>query len=474
MLELPNLLEKQNFYLVGIKGVAMTAMASCLQDAGKNVAGSDISEDFVTKPSLDKLGLTKIATFEQALPDDIEVVIFSGANGGSHNPQVVAAQAAGLIVLSHARALAALFNQKDGLAVCGVGGKSTISAMIAFATNQFAPQSYAVGVGEIIGLQKTGQYLPESQFFIAEADEYVEDPATLSSTKQTIIPRFAYLQPKIIICSSLRYDHPDVYRDFAHTQETYLQFFQSLPNSGTLIYNADDVNLSALIKKITNPHLKLLSYGQTEDADFRLLSYRQENGQAQLIITYGDYVFDLITKLPGIFNAYNFTAALAAAVPMGLRLDWYSPGVADYHSGARRFQLIGERQGVICYDDYAHHPDEVAAAIQAINEFHPGKRIVIAFQSHTYSRTKQLFSEFVQAFATAPELVMIDIFPSAREAFDPTVSSDTLCQAIQKAYPTHQVQNLHTISALQTYLNSLPADTVFLTLGAGDIYHVYD
>lgn len=472
------MLDKNNFYLVGIKGVAMTALAACLVNAGKNVRGSDVSEDFPTKNSLAKLNLQLDYSFEAPLPAETEVVIFSGANGGSHNPQVLAAKKQGLLVLTHAQALGEFFNSKRGLAVCGVGGKSTISAMIAFATQQLNPQSYAVGVGEILGLQQIGQYLAHASFFIAEADEYVEDPIAAQAaiaSQQPITPRFSRLKPEIIICSSLRFDHPDVYQDFDHTKQVYLDFFRSLKPNGTLIYNGDDQNLVALVQILQseNRPLHFLSYGEGETCDFRLTNYQVGQQKAHYQVIYQDQTFPLTLSLPGKFNALNSAAALAAAVPLAFNLSDFAQALAGYRSVKRRFEFIGERHGVLCYDDYAHHPAEVAASINAIKAWYPDNPLVVAFQSHTYSRTKQLFSEFVDAFAAAENVVMIDIFPSARETFDPSVSSDLLCRAITKKFPGHTAVNLHTIAALKDFLAQQKAGTIFITIGAGDIYEVY-
>ena len=473
------MLEKNNFYLVGIKGVAMTALAACLVDAGKTVRGSDVAEDFPTKESLKKLHLPVDIGFDAPLPKETQVVIFSGANGGSQNPQVLAAKKAGLPTFTHAQALSFFFNLQQGVAVCGVGGKSTISAMLAFVTQKLAPQSYAVGVGEILGMKQIGQFLPASDFFIAEADEYVADPIAAQAAiakGEPITPRFSYLQPKITVCSNLHFDHPDVYRNLDHTKQVYLDFFRQIRPQGTLVYNGDDVNLVELadILRSENRQLHLVSFGESDGCDFRLTDYQSDSGKDRfaLVTPEGDSLA-VELNLPGKFNAKNATAALAALQAMQFDLPQAIAALADYQSVKRRFEFMGERHGVLCYDDYAHHPDEVRAAIEAIKAWYPDKKIVIAFQSHTYSRTKKLFAEFVDAFAQSPQTVMIDIFPSAREAFDPSITSEMLCTAIEQKFPGHKAQNLKTLAALRQFLAQQKAGTVFVTLGAGDIYQVY-
>ena len=471
------MLIKNNFYLVGIKGVAMTALACALNDLGKNIAGSDVEEDFVTKKVLDSLHLLVESGFTHSLPEETEVVIFSGANGGSQNPQVLEAKKKGLLVLSQARAQAELFNQKQGVAVCGVGGKSSVSAMLAYIWEKSTPQSYLVGVGEIVGLDKTGQFLPASPYFFAEADEYVEDPATLDP--RHIIPRFSFLKPQIIIANSLRFDHPDAYRDFEHTKEVFLNFFRQLPSTGALVYNADDVNLTLLAQTLIKekPALKLLSFGESKVSDFRLLDYQLPADQDQAVVTIKTptkehFTFNL--SLPGQFNALNALATLVASSILGMTEADFGQLITGYRSVARRLEFKGVRHGLLCYDDYAHHPEEVAAVIKALKTWHPDKKIITAFQSHTFSRTKKLFPSFVQAFALADEVLMIDIFPSAREAFDQTINSTMLCQAIEETFPGKKALNVGTISALKEVLAQIQTNDVFVTIGAGNIYQVYD
>lgn len=451
------MLENQNFYLVGIKGVAMTAMACCLHDLNKTVSGSDVPIDFPTKNTLAHLNIKIDSNFDNELLSTIQVVIYSGANGGSLNPQVVAAKKQGLKIYSHAQALGFLFNPKKGVAVCGVGGKSTISGMLAFLTYHLKKQSYSIGVGEIIGLKQTGLSSPTGDYFIAEADEYLEDPAT-HVVGQPITPRFSYLNPYITICTSLRFDHPDAYRDFAHTQAVYLAFFQQIKPSGIFIYNGDDENLLALAHKLQTlrPDLALISYGEK---------------------THNNYLLNqphIPLNLPGKFNQLNALAAYICGEKMKLSPTEMLKTFSLYRSVKRRFEYYGQYQGVECWDDYAHHPAEVAAAIEALQQWYPQRRLVIAFQSHTFSRTKKLFNQFVEAFGKCQESVMIDIFPSAREKWDDSINSTMLCQAIQKKYPHLITQNLHTLANLKKYLSTkMKSGDIFLTLGAGDIYQVY-
>lgn len=468
-----------NFYLIGIKGVAMTALAQILCDAGKTVAGCDVAEDFVTAHMLAQTNCAITTGFEHQLPTATECVIYTAAHQGQANPMVQKAVKHNIPTASHAEALAFFLNQKKGIAVCGVGGKSTTSAMIAWIlAHADKKPGYAVGVGKISGLNRTGVWSEQSPWFVAEADEYAIDPAA-PKKNEPVIPRFGFMKPQITVCTNLQFDHPDVYRDFEHTKKTFAQFFLEIKERGELIINHDNLELVALVESLQpflNQHeVKIWSFGEHASASIQLLKYQAEAGLTTSNFKYKNKTYQLKLAIPGKFNVYNALAALLASNLAGVPIEEGITALAEFHSTMRRFEYIGEKQGVRYYDDYAHHPQEVAAVIQAIHEWYPNQRVVIAFQSHTFSRTKQLFNEFVTAFSQAKEVVMIDIFPSAREAFDPTVTSDQLCSAITTAYPECHAQNHYTLKELAQHLrSSLQPGDVCVTVGAGDIYQVHD
>jgi UDP-N-acetylmuramate--alanine ligase len=474
-----SILDYQTFYLVGIKGVAMTALANCLVDAGKTVRGSDVAEQFVTQTQLDNLGCTIDTSFDPSLISDSDCVVYTAAHQGPANPQVQAAKAAGIPTLSHAEALGSLFNQKQGIAVCGVGGKSTTSAMITWILYHHATQpdqqpSYVIGVGGIPGLVKTGQWNPASPYFVAEADEYVTDPQAVHRG-EPITPRFSYLQPSVTVCTNLRFDHPDVYRDFEHTKQTYTQFFNQIKSAGWLVVNGDDQPLTELAKAWQTKNTgKVATFGKQPSNDLILLNYQSSAGKTTSQLQAGNETATLELIIPGEFNVMNALAAIAVTTQLGVSLTEACHHLTSFASTMRRAEFVGEKAGVKYYDDYAHHPNEVAQIIKAFTEWYPNRRVVIAFQSHTFSRTKQLFDEFVTALATAKEVVMIDIFPSAREAFDATITSDLLCQAVEQHHPQVKATNLHTISNLAEFCrHELKPGDVLVTVGAGDIYQVH-
>lgn len=468
-----NRTDYSHYYLVGIKGVAMTSLAQLLVDAGNTVSGCDTAEEFVTQPQLDTLGLEIEVGFDHLLPVGIDCVVYTAAHQGSENPIVLQALGQNIPVFSHAEALAAFFNEKNGIAVCGVGGKSTTSAMITWILEKSGAQpSYAVGVGEILGLPKTGRWNEKGKYFVAEADEYASNPTEMKQGAP-LIPRFKYLEPSLTVCTNIAFDHPDVYKNFEHTLAVFSTFFKQLKPNGILCCSEET-------KKMVNlerTDVRCITCGSEATTDYSyVITIPDPARPPQVTITEKSsgttQVLDLM--VPGPHNVMDAAYAIAACAQLGIDLSTSCQALHSFASTKRRFERIGEKNGVVYYDDYAHHPSEIAMVLTTLKQWFPGKRSIIAFQSHTFSRTKQLFSEFVRVLSQADEVVMIDIFPSAREAFDPTVSSDTLCTAIQAAAPQIQVQNVHTLENLATYLQSAThAGDICVTVGAGDIYKVH-
>jgi UDP-N-acetylmuramate--alanine ligase len=475
-----SLLEFNQFYLMGIKGVAMTSLAQILIQADKQVRGCDVKEEFVTQKMLDQLPIKFDLGFDHSLPEETEVVVYTAAHNGPENPVVQQAKQKNIPTFSQAEALSLLANQKKNIAVCGVGGKSTVSAMITWILTELNYQpSFSVGVGDIIGLNKTGQWTSQSDWFVAEADEYVTNPDAAKQGK-SLIPRFSYLKPEITVCTNLNYDHPDVYQDLDHTKQTFAKFFNQIQPGGRLIYNADCPNVDDVVKattdKLKNKNIDLTSFGESDQADLVLLetAVKDQNNWGRIKFSQNKQTYQLKLRVPGKFNLFNAMAAILAVMPVGITINDAISALASFQSTMRRFELVRIKDKVVYLDDYAHHPDEIRKTISAFKNWYPDKKKVVAFQPHTYSRTKQLFDQFVQALATASEVILLDIFPSAREKYDPTISSDLIVEKIRQEYPKTKINNLKTISSLADYCqNQLEPGSALMTMGAGDIYKVH-
>lgn len=434
-------------YLVGIKGVAMTALALCLRDRGCQVLGSDVPEDFVTQEVLEKAGF-EITSFDPVfITKDYDLVVYTGAHQGKNNPQVVQAGKLGIPTLSHAEALGVLTQDKKLISICGTGGKSTTSAMLAWVLDQanLSP-SFAVGVGNIPDLGIPGRWVKNSEWFVAEADEYAVDPTS------DFRPRFVFQKPEIIICTNLNYDHPDIYPNLSSMEETFLRFFNTLPTGGLLVINGDDPSLKSLVSRVRQDiRVKVV---KRTDVD-KLTS-------------------QVVLQVPGIHNAYNATFTLEVALTLGIKHEQVFGALGQFHGSRRRAEYKGELYNAVWYDDYAHTPKEIKVTLQALAQKYHEKRMVVIFQPHTYSRTKALFDEFALVFGQADLLILMDIFPSAREKLDETVSSLKLAKAIQKKLPQLEVILAKDVAdATLKAEKSVKQDDLVVTMGAGDVYKVF-
>lgn len=454
-----------SIHLVGIKGVAMTSLAQCLTDLGKEITGSDLEENFVTEDILKKLSVKMYNGFaSKNIGVKTDLVVFSGAHQGSQNTDVLTAKERGIQVLSHADALGELMKGKRGISVCGVGGKSTVSAMITWILEYAGLHpSFSIGVGNVSNLNATGHYVPTSDFFVAEADEYVKDPT------QDHTPRFLSQFPECIVCTNIAFDHPDVYATFDDTKKAYLQFFSHLPPTGTLIINGGDAELVRLTE-LSSSSFRRLIVSKEKSADIQIGAYSTQKGITTLDITMRGQVHNIRLHLPGIFNQMNATYALVAASTCGVFVEKGIEALEQFTGTMRRFENKGIKKDVQYFDDYAHHPSEIQATLVALREWYPDSRIIAVFQPHTYSRTKALLNEFSQSFSQVDLVYLLDIFASAREKDDPTVHTDHLVQNIGE-----KAKNVHTIQeAARAIRETVKPRDVVITLGAGDLYHMHD
>ncbi len=298
-------------YFVGIKGVALSSLAEVLHDAGWQIHGSDVADDFITQPILNRLHVL-VEDFSAEIPIDTDLVIYTGAHNGAAHPQVVSAQGRGIRCLTHAEALAEWFNQKEGVAVCGVGGKSTISAMIAWVLEDSGwNPSFAVGVGNIIGLNRAGKW-GSGHHFIAEADEYATDPGAVKNGLP-LIPRFHYLTPKLTVLTHIAFDHPDVYKDFTQTKEVFTHWIDS---TGAALV-AHESNASVISEKL--PKVSVRYYGQSEQTDARISNTQLGPGNSAATLSYLGVSYKLLLSIPGAYNLENAAGTFLACAQLGLQ-----------------------------------------------------------------------------------------------------------------------------------------------------------
>lgn len=453
----------KKIFFVGIKGVAMTALAILAKEKGISVSGSDTVENFPTK---EELKAHKIKVIENFDPENInrfmpDLVIYTGAHGGKDNPEVRLALRLGVPVLPHGRALGIFMSGKKQVSVAGSHGKTTAAAMISVILKEAGlDPSYAVGCGEIFGLGAAG-HSGKANLFIAEADEYMTDPGNDHT------PRFAWQHPEILVVTNVDFDHPDAYRDLDEVQEAFKKFRNSMSKTGQLIMSADDKNSAFL----ADTSLSVLKVGLSPDADYQVTNIHTENQRLYFNLNErGVRVSEFMLEVPGKHNAVNAGMAAVAANLLGISWKDVRLGLTKFFGTKRRFEKLGEGRGAVFYDDYAHHPRELTATLKACREWYPKSRLIAVFQPHTYSRTKALLDDFARAFKDADIVILTDIYASAREKNDLGMSGRTLVDRTREF--KKDVIYAQNPEKVFDYINdNLRSGDIVIFMGAGDIYN---
>lgn len=454
----------QHIHFVGIKGVAMAALAIYCKQRGMRVSGSDISEEFPTDEMLAKSKIPVQQSFDpkhvHAYPTP-DLVVYTGAHGGQENSEVGEAVRMGIPVLVHGKALGLCMQDKRQLSVAGSHGKTTTSAMIAtIMTHAGLDPSYAIGCGEIFGLGLPGHF-GRGDWFVAEADEYSTDKDHDST------PRFMWQHPDILVVTNIDFDHPDAYGSLVDVEHAFVNLQNGQQGLKIGVINSDDHPSRVLQGQ--NHHVITYGFSSKSDIHITHISHNSERmffTLAQNHMTIGEFSL----KVPGKHNVYNATAAIVACRNAGVSLDQIRDGLARFDGTKRRFELLGSVEGMMIFDDYAHHPAEIVATLLSVKLWYPNKKCIVVFQSHTYSRTKALLSEFASSFTDADVVLITDIYASAREQDIGDVNGPVFAAAVAKHHP----YVLYTKGADEVYKylkQHISKDTIVIFMGAGDIYH---
>lgn len=463
-----NISNIKHIHFTGIKGVAMTNLALCMKGMGKIITGSDVEEIFVTDEVLKRNNISwSIGFGQQNLKPRPDLLVTTAAHGGFLNPEVKIAKESSIPVLSYAEFMSELGNTKKVISVCGVGGKTTTSSMISVLLDSAKlDPSFIIGVAEIFPLGNAGRYKDEGKYFICEADDYVVSPGVDDR------PKFMLLNPFITVVTNIEYDHPDVYKDFNETKKAFKNYFSKIPKEGVLLACTDNENVSVVIKGLNKT---VYTFGTKKDSDYQIknVKYKKQKTYFDIYHKEGNNSYhDIELNVPGEFNIKNATAAFIVGTILGLDEEQIRKGISKYLGCRRRLEKMGEYKGAIFYDDYAHHPSEVTSILKAVRDWFSEKRIVVIFQPHTFSRTKALFSDFTKAFKDADIVGFMDIYASARESFDATVSSENLAEEAKKFKENIYYLGKHN-STLKWLDENIKKGDIVLTLGAGDIFHLY-
>jgi UDP-N-acetylmuramate--alanine ligase len=445
----PTLDELGAVHFIGIGGAGMSGIARILLARGVPVSGSD-RRDTPTLLALRALGARVAVGHDPAHLDGAETVVVSTAIRPD-NPELVAARERGLPVLPRAVALAAVMAGRRSVAVAGTHGKTSTTSMLTVAVQACgADPSFAIG-GD---LNESGSnaHAGEGDVFVAEADESDRS--------------FLLLEPFGAIVTNVEADHLDNYGDLAAVEEAFDRFVGTVDAAGFVVVCADDPGAARLRKAASKARLR--SYGTADDADLRMVDIEvAQAGTSWTAVLDGHVLGRVRIRVPGEHMARNSAAALLAGLELGLPAEGLVEGLARFGGVHRRFELKGVAAGVRVYDDYAHHPTEVRAQLQAARAVAGSGRLVVAFQPHLYSRTLEFADGFGRALGLADEVVVMDVY-GAREDPVPGVTGAMVADAVP--LPSERVVFEPSWSAAAPALaeRAQPGDLV-LTMGAGDV-----
>ncbi|HSN19247.1 MAG TPA: UDP-N-acetylmuramate--L-alanine ligase [Usitatibacter sp.] len=447
----------KRIHFVGIGGSGMSGIAEVLANLGYTVSGSDLAENAAVR-RLRALGIRVLAGHDAGNVESADAVVVSSAVKPD-NPEVLRARELHIPVVPRAMMLAELMRFKQGIAIAGTHGKTTTTSLVAAVLAEAGLDPTCV-IGGRLNSIGTNARLGKGDFLVAEADE--SDAS------------FLYLQPVISVVTNIDADHMETYgQDFEKLKATFVEFLGHLPFYGLAVVCKDDPHARSIMPAVTRP---MLTYGIAADADLRAEGVRWEGARMRFrAVSYVNHFapLEVLLNLPGEHNVLNALAAIAVAREVGAPDPAIAKALAEFAGVGRRFQRYGEIPlaaggSFTLVDDYGHHPAEMAATIAAARGAFPGRRIVLAFQPHRYTRTRDLFEDFARVLSTVDELVLADVYP-AGEA--PIVAADgrSLARAVRVAGKVEPVFVETTAQMAEAVLSRLRDGDVVITMGAGSI-----
>jgi len=440
-------------HFVGVGGIGMCGLAELLKSQGYHVSGTDLREG-PTVTRLRSLGVRVEIGHDAAHVGDADVVVFSSAVRAD-NPELRFAEERKIPVIRRAEMLAEVMRLKDGIAVAGSHGKTTTTSLVAHVLHSAGLDPTAVIGGRVLGTggdhEVTGARLGHGDLLVAEADE--SDGS------------FLRLSPVIAVITNIDPEHLDHYGSEAALRDAFVDFANRVPFWGLVVLCLDHPGVQAILPAVTR---RVTTYGFSSQADLSAHDLESAGWGARFgVRRRGEKLGSVTLPLPGRHNVANALAALAVALELEVDFAVAADALAAFEGIERRFQLRGEARGVRVVDDYGHHPAEIRATLAAARAVHEG-RIVVVFQPHRYTRTRDLLGEFATAFNDADRLLVTDVYP-AGEAPIPGADAASLVEAI-RAHGHHAVEHVADLADVTARLvPELAAGDLVVTLGAGSV-----
>lgn len=437
--------------MVGIGGIGMSSIAEVLLNRGYQVTGSDVKKTDVTK-RLESLGATIYEGHAAAHVRDADVVVHSSAIKVRQNPETLEAERRRVPLIPRAVMLGELMRMKYGICIAGTHGKTTTTSMTGLVVSQggFDPTIIVGGKVTVFG---SNAVAGEGDIIVIEADEYDRT--------------FLRLTPSVAVITNIEADHLDIYQDLDEIKQAFIQFADSIPFFGAAVLCLDDPTVQEIVGQIDR---RVVTYGTSRQAEIRAENIEQHGLKTTFDVMAGTQgLGTLEIHTPGLHNVRNALAAVAVGLELEIDFDNIRGALSKFSGVQRRFQKVGEASGILVVDDYAHHPTEIMATLEAASSGWPDRRIVTVFQPHLYSRTRDFQDGFARAFFNSDVLVLTDVFP-AREEPIPGIDGQLIAD-LARRYGHRGVHYVEDKSQLVDSLIEIirPGDTV-LTMGAGDVY----
>ena len=450
----------ERIHFVGIGGAGMCGIAEVFRNLGYRISGSDLHKNRMTE-HLEKIGVQVSYQHDESNVSDADVVVYSSAVDDD-NPELVAAREARIPIVPRAEMLVELMRFRRGIAVAGTHGKTTTTSLIAAVLAEGGLDPTFV-IGGLVHSVNSHARLGSGSYLVCEADE--SDAS------------FLLLNPLMAVLTNIDADHMDTYEgDFGKLRESFVTFFRRLPFYGVAIVCLDDANI---VDALPDIRARVVTYGINSEADVRGINIRADGMRCHfdVVVAGHDAPYPVTLNMPGRHNVQNCLAAIAVALELGLSEQAVTRALESFQGVGRRCQYRGEillnGKKVALIDDYGHHPREITATCQAVREGWPGKRLVVAFQPHRYSRTRDLFEDFVEALSLPDTLVMLEIYAAGEDPV-PGADARALCRAVRargKVEPLFAPTDSDMVEILADVVED---DDVLLILGAGNIGRIIE
>jgi UDP-N-acetylmuramate--alanine ligase len=447
----PDLGRIRQVHMVGIGGIGMSSIAEVLLNRGYDVTGSDLEASDTTE-RLQEHGATVYKGHAAEQVGEADVVVYSSAIDPKENPETQEAERRRISLIPRAEMLGELIRMKYGVGIAGTHGKTTTTSMAGLVVTEggFDP---TVIVGGKVTAFGSSAVAGEGDVIVIEADEYDRT--------------FLRLTPSVAVITNIEEDHLDIYEDLDDIKEAFTQYANSVPFFGASILCLDDPHVQSIVGDVER---RVITYGTTRQAEVRAENIQRDGLQTRFdVMKHDERLGEVELKVPGMHNVRNALAAVAVGLELEIGFDEIRDGLSAFTGVRRRFEKVGKAQDVVVIDDYAHHPSEIRATLDAASQGYPDRRIVAVFQPHLYSRTRDFLDDFARSFFETDLLVLTDIYGAREEPIEGIDGQRLADRAEQFGHRAVHYMPDKTDLPGELLDVARPGDVV-LMLGAGDIW----